>query len=254
MSFQNKKQKKNLYEEFHKKTTFQPRLISFKNFTYRTILESLVKNLPPPEDCVNVLDIGCGAGTISIFLANLGYKVKGIDISRKAINVCKKNAKQLIPKKELIKFERVEFPYYSSVELFDVALCFEVIEHLKNNKLAISKIYNLLKKGGLLLLSAPSENAPLRKIGYANNFDKEVGHIRRYTIKDLVYILETTGFEILEIRKVEGIIRNFLFVNKIAGQFIKFIKGPISDLVTFIDNLTIPLFGESDLLLVARKK
>lgn len=38
------------------------------------------------------LEVGAGTGAISIALSKLGYKMKSIDISRKAINLSKKNA------------------------------------------------------------------------------------------------------------------------------------------------------------------
>ena len=41
-----------------------------------------------------VLDIGCGAGTNSIFLAKNGFDVTGIDISPIAISIAKVRAKE----------------------------------------------------------------------------------------------------------------------------------------------------------------
>jgi len=41
-----------------------------------------------------VLDIGCGEGYNSIYLASRGFDVLGIDISKKAIKYAKENAKK----------------------------------------------------------------------------------------------------------------------------------------------------------------
>jgi SAM-dependent methyltransferase len=38
----------------------------------------------------NILDIGCGSGSHTLWLQNKGYEVKGIDISRGAVEVAKK--------------------------------------------------------------------------------------------------------------------------------------------------------------------
>ena len=54
-------------------------------------------------------------------------------------------------------------------------------------------------------------------------------------------------------KKNEGILRNFLFLNPIAGKFIRFIKFFLVDVVTYLDNATVPLFGESDLIVVLEK-
>lgn len=41
------------------------------------------------------MDIGSGAGTISLFLAKQGYNVVGIDISQKAVEASIQSAKEL---------------------------------------------------------------------------------------------------------------------------------------------------------------
>ena len=42
----------------------------------------------PPEG--NVLEIGCGAGTITIGLLERGYKVTAVDFSERMIELCRK--------------------------------------------------------------------------------------------------------------------------------------------------------------------
>ena len=115
-------------------------------------------------------------------------------------------------------------------------------------------IAKLLNKDGILLLSTPSLNAPLHKIGYARDFDNSVGHLRRYDIETLGKLCKNNGLKVLESRKIEGVVRNFLFLSPRAGKSVRFIKFFISDLVTFIDNLTIPVIGESNIILVAKEK
>jgi hypothetical protein len=91
------------------------------------------------------------------------------------------------------------------------------------------------------------------RLGLAKEFDKRVGHLRRYTLEDLVLLCQNAGFTVVETRKTEGILRNFLFLNPIAGKFIRFIKFFLVDVVTYIDNITVLLFGESDLVIVLEK-
>lgn len=250
MNKQNYKSNSN-YESFHEETSYQKYLIDQNNFTYKIVLGVLNKYLIPKRK--NILDIGCGAGTICYYLADKGYNVMGIDISQNAIDVCNKSAEILGLKKNLL-FKKMNYPDESPSGKFDSVLCLEVIEHLTDDKLAVKKIFLLLKPGGVAIISTPSKNAPLYRFGYAREFDKRVGHLRRYTVQELTKMFIDEGFEILEIKRTEGIIRNFLFLNPFAGKIIRFIKFFIVDIVSFIDQLSLVLFGESDLFIVVRKK
>lgn len=244
-----KKSNKGKYEEFHRNTLIQTHIISKNNFTYRIILNIISKYLDPPK---KILDIGCGAGTISLYLASKGNKVYGIDISGNAIKSCRESAKKL-GIENYVHFEVMKFPNKIPNKKFDFILLIEVIEHLKKDGLALDKVYTLLKKGGVAIVSTPSKNAPMYKLGLANKFDQRVGHLRRYTLDELVDKCKSVGLQVLEVKKTEGIVRNFLFLNSVAGKFIRFIKFFIADLVTFIDDISLKIFGESDIFVVVKK-
>lgn len=243
----------NFYENFHKDTKSQERVIKEKNFTYRNIISCLNNNLNGKQ---KILDIGCGAGTIDFYLATRGYKVFGIDVSSISIKTCKETVDALKINHNDITFKVMDFPNEKPVGKFDSVICFEVIEHLENDGKALGIIFDLLSSGGTLFLSTPSKNAPLYRIGYSKNFDREVGHLRRYSSEELTNILEKLGFQIVKIFKLEGVLRNFLFLNKLFGKSIKILNRIefFSNFITILDNISIIFFGESDLLIVARKR
>lgn len=248
-----KKIKNNLfYDLFHKNTSVSFKIISRKSFTYYLIYPILEKYLKIDRR-LDVLDIGCGAGTMSFLIASWGNKVEGIDVSSKSIDSCQKSA-QALGLDGLTVFKRADFLNYKEDRKFDYIICLEVIEHIEDDKKALKKMFNLLKPSGKLIISIPSKNAPLFKLGIAKSFDKRVGHLRRYTLEELEEKFEEVRFRILESYKKEGIIRNFLFLNPVAGKLIRFIRGPISDFVTFIDNISVRLLGESDLIVVGEKR
>lgn len=238
-----------VHEKYHIKTRSQCRVIGEKNFTYRVVISVINKYL---ERRQKILDMGCGAGTLDFYLATKGNEVTGIDISEKAIESCRKTAVNLNINNT--KFMRLNFPKETINGKFDFIIFSEVIEHLEDDKQALRGIYKLLNPGGTLLLTTPSINAPLHRLGLTKDFDKEVGHLRRYVFNNLLDMIKNSGFKIIETRKTEGIIRNFLFINPIAGKLVRFIKFFVSDLVTLIDNITIPIFGESNYIVVARRK
>jgi len=243
-----KKAQKADYEEFHKSTSPSPKIIEKSNFTYKIILKTFDKYINKNE---KILDIGCGSGSLAIYYTSKGNRVVGIDISGKAIESARKSA-QLLDLKN-IEFKVMNFPLQAPKEKFDRVICSEVIEHLEDDMLALNKVYKLLKPQGKALITTPSKNAPLHRLGYAKNFDIRVGHLRRYTMEELVKKSKKAGFKIIETKKTEGVIRNFLYLNPVAGKSIRFIKYFIVDIVLGIDWLSMKLFGESDLIIVLEK-
>ena len=236
------------HEIFHKTTLAQKRIIEESNFTYRIIIAVINKYL---RGAKKVLDIGSGAGTICFYLGSKEKDILGIDISQNAIAACKKSTEFL--KLRNVDFQRMNFPHEVPNSRFDLIICSEVLEHLEDDNLAVEKIYSLLNKGGIAIISTPSKNAPLYKLGLAKKFDDRVGHLRRYKLDELVNKCRDVGFTILETKKTEGILRNFLFLNSVAGKFVRFIKFFLSDIVTIVDNISLYLFGESQIFVVVKK-
>lgn len=239
------------YEKFHKVTKRQKKIIIENDFTFSKII-SIVQNHKPLNK--KILDIGCGTGSLDIYLASRGNSVTGVDISKRAIGACIRDAKTLGVSGSA-KFYVKDIGKDRISGKFDTVLCLEVIEHVRNDQGLLRKIRGLLKTNGLLILSTPSLNAPLYKIGFLDKFDERVGHLRRYTPKGITKKIKDLGFIIVESRKTEGVLRNLLFTANAGSLILKIINrlnlGPY---VTSIDKVSIKLFGESNLIVVARKK
>jgi len=93
---------------------------------------------------ISVCDYGCGAGYGSWYLANLGYRVLGIDISKEAIRWAKKNFRH----KSLL-FKVVGLPH----GVFDAIVSFEVIEHISDSQSFVEMLREMLAYNGTLLIS-----------------------------------------------------------------------------------------------------
>ncbi|MCL4417276.1 MAG: class I SAM-dependent methyltransferase [Actinobacteria bacterium] len=238
----------NFYDGFHLGSKVQTKIIKKNDLTYRFIIAAVDKYL---SETAKILDIGCGAGTIDYYYASKGYSVFGIDISSVVIKTCRKTADALQLKN--VKFRRLNFPKYCPSSEYDFIICSEVLEHIDNDKKAIIALYNLLKKDGFCLITVPLREAPLAKVGLLKKFDYEVGHLRRYNPDDLRRLLKENGFKIIEEKKIEGIIRNFIFTNSYAGKLIRFFKLFMPDIITVIDNFMVLILGGSNLLLIIKK-
>jgi len=141
----------------------------------------LIKNLPKGS----VLDIGCGAGDLCETLYKIGYKVKGIDYSLEAIQLCQTRTKHLLTDSNIsFSTENIE----EINETYDIIFICEVLEHIQNDKETLFKIYQRLKRGGHLILSVPAHKS------WFGPSDEFVGHYRRYDREELIELLQFSKF------------------------------------------------------------
>ena len=118
-----------------------------------------------------VLDVACGEGYGSNFMAEVASSVVGVDISAEAVQ----HASSIYKKKNL------EFRQGSATQLdladasFDVVVSFETIEHLLEQAQMLSEIRRVLRPDGFLIISSP--NRPI--------YSEESGEHNEFHVKEL---------------------------------------------------------------------
>lgn len=139
-----------------------------------------------------ILDAGCGVGLYSLTLAKRGYKVHGIDTDEEKINRAKKLAHSLNIDIDTVSFDTTNLCQLPiKAETYDRIICSDVIEHIKDDDVAVSELGRVLKKGGILVLSVPSV-MPLSK-----KMEDQFGHARPgYTKDQLISLLERNGLKV----------------------------------------------------------
>lgn len=95
-----------------------------------------------------VLDLGCRDGTLTKYYRE-GNEVVGVDIDKRLLNKARKKLE--IKTVHLDLHEAWPFQ-----EKFDVVIASEVLEHLFYPQEAIKKVSQILKRGGIFLLSVPN--------------------------------------------------------------------------------------------------
>lgn len=104
----------------------------------------------------SVLDLGCGRGDISIFIAEKTNKVIGIDYSSDAIKIAseirKKLNKNLQKKIEFLKMDATNLKFQQNS--FDKVIAIDIFEHLYTEELesTMSEIKRVLKPNGILFI------------------------------------------------------------------------------------------------------
>jgi 2-polyprenyl-6-hydroxyphenyl methylase/3-demethylubiquinone-9 3-methyltransferase len=116
-----------------------------------------------PFDGLRVLDIGCGGGLLCEPLARLGAMVVGADASETNIEVAKLHAAE---GNLTIDYRATTAEALADAgEQFDVILNMEVVEHVSDVDLFISKTSAMVKPGGIMFVA--SINRTLKAWGLA---------------------------------------------------------------------------------------
>ena len=163
-----------------------------------------------------VLDIACGTGYGSKILWDGGAaKVFGVDVSTEAINFALNKYKN----------ERLEFRAgdIGSIDFaanyFDVVVCFETIEHVKNQERALSELLRVLKPDGLLIISSPNREvtSPSKSLREPPNSPY---HVMEYSSKEFISALKSRA-KIIEIRGQRP--KNKLLFLPVLGEALRFL-------------------------------
>lgn len=111
-----------------------------------TFLESYVR------ESYLVLDAGCGAQGGYILSMPRNVRGVGLDIDRKNVEGCVKKSKGLrLQNHAFLVGDIDKLPF--SKERFNLIVCCDVLEHVKNPEKAIKELAFSLKRGGVLLIS-----------------------------------------------------------------------------------------------------
>jgi SAM-dependent methyltransferase len=140
------------------------------------------KVLPPGT----VIDIGCGWGVNLTALESGGYHVTGLDISRQILERIDQPVRRLVE-------ADLNQPLPAGPGTFDALFALDVIEHVDHDQQVIGRCAQLLRPGGLAVVSVPA------RPDLYSEFDAIQGHRRRYLPDTLQQAFANTQ---LAVRKI----------------------------------------------------
>lgn len=109
---------------------------------------------------MDVLEIGCGVGTESVFMACRGMNVSGVDLSNSAVALCNKLADFYGVKANFQQGSALDLPFEEGK--FDAVCDQGVFHHLPDEARDVyaQSVSRVLKPGGMLLLRSFSDKIP----------------------------------------------------------------------------------------------
>lgn len=150
--------------------------------------------LPAPG---RVCDLGCGNGWTSAELEGLGYSVTGLDPSEEGLVIARARG---------LRARFGEWSVYDATpidfrEKFDAVASLDVIEHLYFPRELARRAMEMLRPGGVLILSTPYhgyvKNVALVITGHLDRHFtalRDHGHIKFLSPKTLTSLLREAGF------------------------------------------------------------
>lgn len=149
--------------------------------------------LPPHGGC-RLLDFGCGTGKYMARMRDLGWEVLGVDRSSRAVSL----ARELAGVPAVLGTLPEDREVLAGEPLFDLATCWEVLEHVDDPAATLASIRELLLPTGRLVLTVPNF------AGWgARFFGREwIGldlprHLTHFTPATLEAMLRATGYRVV---------------------------------------------------------
>jgi len=138
-----------------------------------------------------ILEIGSGIGNISRFFIDDKANITLSDIRTVYCDVLKKKFPGADDVIEMnLTHPSFDTEYSQFLGEYDTVFALNVVEHIKDDVMAVKNCHKLLKPNGRLVILVPA---------YAdlyNRFDRELEHFRRYTGKRLNSLLVSGNFRI----------------------------------------------------------
>ncbi|HMG73504.1 MAG TPA: methyltransferase domain-containing protein [Pyrinomonadaceae bacterium] len=151
------------------------------------------------------LDAGCGNGAFSYYASSLGNSVLGINIDSEQVRKCEEFRAFLNLDRERCGFKVHNiYDVLSLGQTFDQIICFETLEHLKEDREVLKLFRQVINPDGVLHLCTPRRNRR-SYFGEVLSETEDGGHVRfGYELLDLEPMLAAAGFSVNRTDKAMG--------------------------------------------------
>lgn len=153
-------------------------------------LNAIEKALGLIDGRKRILDFGCGTGQFLDAAQARGWETHGLEPDPLAETIEARGHKAYIGQLQDVEIEK---------NYFDAVFCSAVFEHLHNPAAQLRSLLEIIKPGGVLLItSVPSFGSATIKMNIANYYaNSPPGDVNFFTPKSMAKMVEANGFEVL---------------------------------------------------------
>jgi SAM-dependent methyltransferase len=165
-----------------------------------------------------VLDLGCGGGRFVAALRDAGVEAIGVELAEAALERARRN----VPGADL-RLVRADGSLPLGHGEVDLVWCSEVLEHVPDTIAFLTEIRRVLRRDGRLLVTVPDHGRVKRTLlaltHYDAHYDPLGQHLRFYTRRSLVRVLQAAGFEDVALAPLGGppLLRQALVARAVRG-------------------------------------
>jgi len=170
----------------------------------RKIIHTILKKKISSKN-TTILEIGCGTGSNLLMLREFGH-VSAMEMDKFALD----HASKITGIDVKTGWLPDNIPFQGK---FDLICMFDVLEHIKDDTLALIKTRKMLNPNGILILTVPSHS------WLYGTHDKIHHHYRRYSTKALKKILNISKIKILKTSHLNFFLFPALVLARIADAF-----------------------------------
>jgi len=129
-------------------------ILLLRSWHIRKAIKIWEKEVNGPQ---HILDAGSGFGQYEYYMAkrNKEWTIKAVDVKEEQVEDCNNFFGKIGMNN--IRFEVADLTKFVEKDQYDMVLCVDVMEHIEEDELVLSNYYHSLNKGGMLLISTPSD-------------------------------------------------------------------------------------------------
>lgn len=224
------------YLRYHRDDDYQKNESLFRNIFGKRV--KIVQRFIKTQG--KVLDIGTSTGTMLDLFKEIGWQTFGVEPSESSRVATKKGHNV-----SNVFFEKSNFPKNS----FDLIILNHTLEHLVGPIKILTRVYELLKDGGLVLVDVPNAGGlGSRLLGKRWPYLLPKEHISQFTKESLSNVFIQAGFKIIHFESRSGFF-------EYANPFLELKrKRFLLDLITIPYSLIATMLNMGDSMTMVGKK